>query len=131
MYNYVFRKFGNGNPAGIVINFGWYALAECIITGKSASETLLTWCGLRYDTTEKPRNYPKNRIYVPPNEETNKAVIEIYRANPHLKNCEIAKIVNRSDTFVSNVLRKIGVKRDRWERHVSTYPRYAKTGGKK
>ena len=101
------------NPAGIDINYGWYALAECICTKHYSSEVLARWCGLQdLSKTRKPYTY---RGYVAPNPKLNQMVLEIYRQNPKLKNIEIAKMVGRSNTFVSNTLRSIGVKRNRWD----------------
>lgn len=104
------------NPSGIVINNGWYALAECILVKTHPSKALLRWCGLRYDAT-KPRKKYTPRDYVPPDATLRERVLEIYRNNPNLQNTEIAKMVGRSKTFVSRVLLGVGIKRNRWDKH--------------
>ena len=112
----VYRTYTSNNPSGVVINPGWYALAECIISGTYPSEALLRWCGLQFDKS-KPRKPRKPRRYVKPDKSVHDKVIEIYRANPHLTNTEIARIVDRSKSFITISLKKIGVKRSRWENY--------------
>ena len=102
--------WASNNPTGIEINMGYYALAECIVKGTYPSVALLRWCGLWADKS-KPRKPYKKRAYVAPDEKVNQRVLELYRKNPSLKNKEIARIVNRSNTYVSRVLSTIGVKR--------------------
>ena len=58
MWNYVYRQYGNYNPGGIVINPGYYALAECIVKGTFAGDSLLRWCGVGYDAYEYKKNNP-------------------------------------------------------------------------
>ena len=106
--------WASNNPCGININLGYYALAECIVKGTYPSDALLRWCGLWADKN-KPRKPYKKRDYVAPDKKVNQKVLELYRNNPTMKNKEIAKIVNRSNTYVSRVLSTIGVKRKRWE----------------
>ena len=108
------RIWASNNPTGIVINYGYYALAECILKGTYPADALLRWCGLWLDAS-KPRKKYARRKYVAANKEVDKKVIELYKSNPHLKNKDIAKIVGRSNTFVSRKLAQIGVKRCRWE----------------
>ena len=57
-YNYTQQQIGNYNPAGIEINLGYYALAECILTDHHSGETLYRWCRLR----ETPKNAPKENF---------------------------------------------------------------------
>lgn len=123
--NYLYHAYASNNPAGIDINLGWYALAECICTKHYSSEVLSRWCGLKADPA-KPRKPYSPRAYVAPNKETEARVIEIYRKNPTLKNKEIAAMVNRSNTFVSKLLKSIGVRRNRWDGYVSKDKRYKK-----
>lgn len=59
MWNYVYRQYGNYNPAGIVINPGYYALAECIVKGTFAGDSLLRWCGVGYDAYEPKKDMVK------------------------------------------------------------------------
>ena len=115
--NYLYHAYASNNPAGIDINLGYYALADCIITGRHTSDALLRWCGLWSDADKKRKPYTP-RPYVAPSKETEEKVIELYKANPMLKNKEIAKIVQRSPAFVSKLLRAIGVKRNRWDGHI-------------
>ena len=122
---FVYRQIGNYNPAGIDINLGWYALAECIIVGTYPSIALLRWCDLKH--TDKPRKKIEcKRRYAPPSQEVNEKIIQIYNENPQLKNREIAKMVGRSDTLVSKVLHGIGVIRNRWDGYISKDKRYSK-----
>lgn len=117
--------WASNNPMGIEINLGYYALAECILAGVTPSDALLRWCGIRYDAT-KTKGYPKpqKRKYYPPRPEITKKVLDMYWADTTRKNVEIAKALGVSKTLVSKVLRGIGVKRARWDGHISTNPRY-------
>lgn len=122
---FLYHQIGNCNPAGIDINLGWYALAECIIVGTYPSIALLRWCDLKH--TDKPRKKIEcKRRYAPPSQEVNEKIIQIYKENPQLKNREIAKMVGRSDTLVSKVLHGIGVIRNRWDGYISKDKRYSK-----
>lgn len=126
MYNYIYRQYGNYNAAGIVINLGYYALAECIIVGTYPSTALMRWCGLKHKDNPRTKTLRKKKSYVAPSKEVNERIIQIYKENPQLRNIEIAKMVNRSNTLVSNVLKKIGVIRNRWDGYVSKDKRYSK-----
>ena len=106
--------WASNNPTGVQINLGYYALAECIIKGTYPSDALLRWCGVWADKS-KPRKPYTKRAYVAPSKETDEKVVELYKSNPLLKNNEIARIVGRSNTYVSRVLRAIGVTRSRWQ----------------
>ena len=103
------------NPSGIVINLGYYALAECIICGTYAGHALSKWCGIT-DPAKPRKPYSKRRKQPPSDKEIDKKVLEIYKSNPRLKNIEIAKMVDRSNTYVSKLLKiHFGLKRNRWE----------------
>lgn len=107
--------WASNNPMGIQINLGYYALAECILKGTYPSDALLRWCGLWLDAA-RPRKPYTRREYVAPDKELDKKVLEIYRANPTLRIKDIAKMVGRSNTYVSRHLKMIGVrKRSRWD----------------
>lgn len=54
--NYLYRTYTSNNPAGVQINLGYYALAECIIKGTYASVALSRWCGLKQDA-DRERHY--------------------------------------------------------------------------
>ena len=45
--NHVYHAFICHNVAGIDINLGYYALAECLIKGTNPADALLRWCDLR------------------------------------------------------------------------------------
>ena len=51
--------YTSNNPAGININLGYYALAECLIKGTDASKALLRWCGVWFDKTKPRKVYEK------------------------------------------------------------------------
>ena len=123
---FLYHQIGNCNPAGIDINLGWYALAECIIVGTYPSTSLLRWCGLKHSGRPRKKIVCKRKEYVAPSQEVNEKIIQIYKENPQLKNREIAKMIGRSDTLVSNVLRGIGVIRNRWDGYISKDKRYSK-----
>ena len=122
--NYLYRCYASNNPACIEINLGWYALCECICTKHHSSEVLARWCGLQ--DVSKPRKPYTWRVFVPPNAEDRQKVLDIYRENPKLKNIEIAKMVGRSNTFVSRILLAMGIKRGRWDEYISKDKRYSK-----
>ncbi len=42
----VYRSFCYRNVSGVVLNPGYYALCECIVTGRSSCDVLYRWCGL-------------------------------------------------------------------------------------
>lgn len=116
------QVWASDNPMGIVINLGYYALAECILAGTTPSDALLRWCGIRYDAT-KTRNIPRRKQYAPRPEITKK-VLDLYWADTTRKNCEIASELGVSRTLVTRVLKTIGVRRTRWDGHISTNPRH-------
>lgn len=107
--------WASNNVTGIQINLGYYALAECILKGTYPSDALLRWCGLWIDQSKPRKPYSRKRKYVAPDKKVNEKVVELYRNNPGIKNKEIARIVNRSSTFVSRILSANGVKRYRWD----------------
>lgn len=118
------QVWASDNPMGIVINLGYYALAECILAGTTPSDALLRWCGIRYDATKTKGYSPPKRKYYPPRPEITKKVLDLYWADTTRKNCEIAKELGCSRTLVTRVLKTIGVRRTRWDGHISTNPRY-------
>ena len=111
----LYTNYTSNNPAGIKINLGYYALCECIIKGTQASDALLRWCGVHIDKTKRKPYTP--RAYVAPDKRVNERVIQLYRENPQLTNTEIAKLVNRSKSFVTFVLKRVGVRRSRWDNY--------------
>ena len=102
------------NPSGITVNHGYYALLECILKRTHPSVALLRWCGLRYDARKSRKPYTP-RAYVPYDPSLKDKVLQIYLENPTLKNKDIAKMIGRSNTFVSKVLASIGTRRNRWD----------------
>lgn len=43
---YAIENYGCTNPSGIVINLGYYALCECLLTKHTPNDTLYRWCGV-------------------------------------------------------------------------------------
>ena len=135
MYNYVYHQYGNQNPAGIVINLGWYALAECILTEHKTQHVLSKWCGIRddkesTDIREAARNLSRKKelknILASQKTKSEKALL-IYRLFNELSNIEIAKLVQCTPRLVTKMLRDNGYgKRNRWTGHISKDPRYNK-----
>lgn len=112
----VLRSFGNSNPAGIVINDGWIALAAAIC-GLSIDESLYRVCGIPFG--RRHQRYGGCGI-------TDK-VLRLYRERPELHNSEIAAVIGCTREMVRIVLKKNGVpKRNKWEGHVSLDPRYSR-----
>ena len=125
MYNYVYRQYGNQNPAGIIINLGWYALAECILTENKTQHVLSKWCGIRDEIYLDKRKELKN-ILASQKTKSEKALL-IYRLFNELSNIEIAKLVQCTPRLVTKMLRDNGyAKRNRWTGHISNDPRYNK-----
>ena len=125
MYNYVYRQYGNQNPAGIIINLGWYALAECILTEHKTQHVLSKWCGIRDEIYLDKRKELKN-ILASQKTKSEKALL-IYRLFNELSNIEIAKLVQCTPRLVTKMLRDNGyAKRNRWTGHISKDPRYNK-----
>ena len=123
------------NPAGITINLGWYALAECIWAESNSGAALFRWCGLHQHPQgeekpepppqkPKPKKKPKKRPGVKGHPKTDK-IIALYIKNPNLRNKEIAKKVRCTQEMVSKVLISMGIRRNRWDGYISTDPRYS------
>ena len=120
------------NPAGITINLGWYALAECIYANTNSGTSLFKWCGLHQNPkglykqplVKKQRKPKKKRPGVKGHPKTDR-IIELYFANPVLKNKDIAKMVGCTAEMVSKVLIKAGIRRNRWDGYISKDPRYS------
>ena len=113
----ILRTFGNTNPAGIVINDGWIALAAAILCEMSVDEALHRVCGIPFGK----RNQRHGGCGV------SEKIIKLYREMPELHNNEIAAIIGCTREMVTIVLKRNGVpRRSRWEGHVSLDPRYCK-----
>lgn len=57
-----YQSYSCSNVSGIVLNPGYYALCECIVTGRSSCDVLYRWCGLEKrkmgkSFTKKTREY--------------------------------------------------------------------------
>ena len=125
--NCVYTAYTGNNPAGIDINLGYYALAECLIKGTDASKALLRWCGVWFDKTKPRKMYEKKHPYTKPMGEKTKRILSIYEKNPTLRTKEIAEHAGCTPEAVRRILRKIGVKKkNKWDGYISTDPRYSK-----
>ena len=113
--NCLYTAYTGNNPAGIDINLGYYALAECVIKGTDASKALLRWCGVWFDKTKPRKVYEKKRNYQKPIGEKTKRILAIYEQNPDYQNRQIAKIAECTPEMVGKVLRKIGIRRNKWD----------------
>ena len=114
----VFRTFGNSNPAGIIINDGWIALAAAIICEMSVDEALHRVCGI-------PFGRRNQRIG---GRGISDKILKLYWEKPELHNSEIASIIGCTREMVRIVLKKHGIpKRNKWEGHISLDPRYYKS----
>lgn len=115
------RIWASNNPSGVIINPGWYALAEAICTKHSTCEVLQKWCGV-----SESRGWKKKDPYS--TGEKMKKIIKIYRRHRgKLPHREIAERVGCTREYVSIVLKKkLGIgKRNRWEGYISKDPRYS------
>ena len=113
----VLRTFSNSNPAGIIINDGWIALAAAILCGISVDEALHRVCDIPFGR----RNQRNGGCGI------SEKIIRLYREKPELHNCEIAATIGCTREMVRIVLKKNGVpKRNKWEGHISLDPRYYK-----
>lgn len=118
----IHRSWQGHNPSGVVINPGWYALAEAICTKKTCCEVLQRWCGV-----SESRGWTKKDTSC--TGEKMKKIIKIYRRNKgKLPHSVIAERVGCTREYVSIVLKKkLGIgKRNRWEGYISKDPRYSK-----
>ena len=57
--NYLFRTYVSQNPAGIIINDGYYALAYCICKKVSVDRALYKICGIPYGGPNRKRRSKK------------------------------------------------------------------------
>lgn len=117
----IHRSWASENPSGIVINPGWYALAEAILTDKSCCTVLQSWCGVSEKSgwTKKDTSCTGEKM---------KQIIKIYkRHRGKIKNIEIAEKVGCTKEYVGIILKRhLGIgKRNRWEGYISKDPRYS------
>lgn len=110
------------NPAGITINYGWYALAECVYVGTAIGTALYRWCGLHQHPKRKNKSYTPQK---PGQPNKTDRIIKLYHRNPKLRNKDIAERVGCTKEMVSKVLTKMGIRRNRWDGYVSKDPRYS------
>lgn len=118
----IHRSWVSDNPSGVIINPGWYALAEAICTKQTTCTVLQKWCGV-----SESRGWTKKDTSC--TGEKMKKIIKIYRRNKgKLPHSEIAERVGCTREYVSIVLKKkLGIgKRNRWEGYISKDPRYSK-----
>ena len=118
----IHRSWVSENPSGVVINPGWYALAEAICTKQSCCTVLQKWCGV-----SESRGWKKKDTSC--TGEKMKQIIKIYkRHRGKIPNHKIAEQVGCTREYVCIILkRKLGIgKRNRWEGYISPDPRYSK-----
>lgn len=118
----IHRSWVSENPSGVIINPGWYALAEAICTKQTTCTVLQKWCGV-----SESRGWTKKDTSC--TGEKMKKIIKIYRRNKgKLPHSVIAERVGCTREYVSIVLKKkLGIgKRNRWEGYISKDPRYSK-----
>lgn len=118
----IYRSWASENPSGVVINPGWYALAEAILTENSCCTVLQRWCGV-----SESRGWTKKDTSC--SGEKMAKIIKIYRRHKgKIPNHKIAEQVGCTREYVCIVLKKkLGVgKRNRWEGYISKDPRYSK-----
>lgn len=117
----IHRSWASENPSGVIINPGWYALAEAICTKQTTCTVLQKWCGV-----SESRGWTKKDTSC--SGEKMKKIIKIYRRNKgKLPHSVIAERVGCTREYVSIVLKKkLGIgKRNRWEGYISKDPRYS------
>lgn len=112
--NCVYTAYTGNNPAGIDINLGYYALAECLIKGTDASRALLRWCGVWFDKTKPRKMYEKKCSYTKPMGEKTKRILAVYEKHPDYPNRQIAKIAECTPEMVGKVLHRIGARKNKW-----------------
>ena len=118
----IHRSWASENPSGVVINPGWYALAEAILTDKSCCTVLQKWCGV------SEKNGWKKKDTSCTGEKMSK-IIKLYRRHRgKMPNYKIAEEVGCTREYVCIVLKKkLGIgKRNRWDGYISPNPRYSK-----
>ena len=117
----IHRSWVSDNPSGVIINPGWYALAEAICTKQTTCTVLQKWCGV-----SESRGWTKKDTSC--TGEKMAKIIKIYRRNKgKLPHSVIAERVGCTREYVSIVLKKkLGIgKRNRWEGYISKDPRYS------
>ena len=117
----IHQSWASENPSGVVINPGWYALAEAILTKRSCCEVLQKWCGV-----SESRGWKKKDASV--TGEKMEKILKLYKRNRgKIQNKEIARRVGCTKEYVGIVLKKkLGIgKRNRWEGYISKDPRYS------
>ena len=118
----IHQAWSSENPSGVVINPGWYALAEAILTKNSCCVVLQKWCGV-----SESRGWKKKDTSC--TGEKMKQIIKLYRRHRgKIKNIEIAEKVGCTKEYVGIILKRhLGIgKRNRWEGYISKDPRYSK-----
>lgn len=55
---YAMVNYGCSNPSGIIVNLGYYALCECLVTKHTPTDTLYRWCGVE----KKARRHGKSAL---------------------------------------------------------------------
>ena len=118
--NFLYRAYASNNPAGIQINLGVYALAECICTNITTCAALQKWCGISEHVRHKKKRDPSCTGI------KTKMIMEVYKRNNNLPHKDIAELVGCTREMVSIVLRRMGLgKRNRWDGYISKDPRYS------
>ena len=117
--SYLYRAYVSTNPAGIIINDGYYALLACLIGNLDAEESLYKVCGVPYgDKRQFNRHNGLGK---------SEEILRLYKENPAMPNSKIATIVDCTREMVRHVLKRAGVpKRNRWDNHKSLDMRYWK-----
>jgi hypothetical protein len=124
------RIWASSNPSGIIINPGYYALAEAILTNHRIYDIMRKWCNVvdalpaALPAPEKVERKKRKYRRVAPTK--TKKIIKLYHKNKKMKNKRIAEIVGCTPEMVGKVLHSIGVRRNRWDGYVSKDPRYSK-----
>ena len=118
----IHQAWSSENPSGVIINPGWYALAEAILTKNSCCVVLQKWCGVSEHKTHRPKRDTSCTG------EKMKQIIKIYKRHKgKMPNHKIAEQVGCTREYVCIVLKKkLGIgKRNRWEGYISKDPRYS------
>lgn len=96
----IHRSWASENPSGVIINPGWYALAEAICTKQTTCTVLQKWCGV-----SESRGWTKKDTSC--SGEKMKKIIKIYKRNKgKLPHSVIAERVGCTREYVSIVLKK-------------------------
>lgn len=98
----ILRAFGNYNPAGIVINEGWFALAACVFGGLSADKALYRVCGLPFKRVKQDRERSARLA---------NDIMKVYRENPGASQYQIAAQVGCSRSMVAYIFYKNNIYR--------------------